>query len=384
MRFSVFAYSQEKLLENGLDVTDALILDWFANFFLGKMDKKIFKDENGNQAIFGWVKISKIMEDLPVLGISTEKGIRRRLDSFIEKGIMKRQTITTQDGKRSYYKTTELYDSLINTKAVTEKSEKAENQTETKENISQRNSNTYAENKNPQRTKTTLANENSDKNIPQRNSNTYAQRNSSSLALNDSQINNSKINLKNPVAVFKFASEKVFGKNSFDLSFPQKAAVYFSQNKINSTLAESYLDFIKIKVDSKKSQNPRGLAYRLFFQNDILQEFLNKTSAENTQKIENEKYLCTCPVCSTQKVNRFSYCPVCNFDMQNLNDKKQIEISKKIFNLPAEKKESFENEIKSVVFRRQALGIRLLSSKESQQNFNLEMNEIYKKYGIEA
>ena len=97
MRFSVFAYSQEKLLEYGLDVTDALILDWFANFFIGKMEKRIFKDSSDNPKIFGWVKISKIMEDLPVIGITSEKGIRRRFDAFVEKGLMQRETVILQD-----------------------------------------------------------------------------------------------------------------------------------------------------------------------------------------------------------------------------------------------------------------------------------------------
>ena len=36
---------------------------------------------------------SKIMEDLPVIGISTEKGIRNRFDAFVEKGILERETL---------------------------------------------------------------------------------------------------------------------------------------------------------------------------------------------------------------------------------------------------------------------------------------------------
>ena len=35
MRYSVFEYSQEKLVSLGLDVVDALLLNWFANFFVG-------------------------------------------------------------------------------------------------------------------------------------------------------------------------------------------------------------------------------------------------------------------------------------------------------------------------------------------------------------
>ena len=85
MRYSVFEYSQEKLVSLGLDVVDALLLNWFSNFFCGNMNKKIFKTADGNLKIYGWVKISKIIEDLPVIGITSEKGIRLRFNSFVEK-----------------------------------------------------------------------------------------------------------------------------------------------------------------------------------------------------------------------------------------------------------------------------------------------------------
>ena len=198
MRFSVFAYSQEKLLEYGLDVTDALILDWFANFFIGKMEKRIFKDSSDSSRIFGWVKISKIMEDLPVIGITSEKGIRRRFDAFVEKGLMQRETVITQGGKRSYYRTTELYDTLLNTKA-TEKTESKKEENSCSEKIPQRNSTTFARKENPQGTKTTYAESEKASESPHRNSatfaerngNTHAQGNSSSYALNDSPTSDS-------------------------------------------------------------------------------------------------------------------------------------------------------------------------------------------------
>ena len=143
MRYSVFEYSQEKLVSLGLDVVDALLLNWFANFFVGKMEKKIFKDAAGNSKIYGWVKISKILEDLPVIGITSEKGIRIRFDSFVEKGILDRETINTQKGKKSYYRTTSIYDSLINTVAKEKVDEKSK--TENSE-ISQRNCSSLANN----------------------------------------------------------------------------------------------------------------------------------------------------------------------------------------------------------------------------------------------
>ena len=114
MRYSIFEYSQEKLISFGLDITDALLLNWFANFFCGRMEKQIFKDGNGNSKVFGWIKTSKIIEDLPVLEITSEKGIQKRLNAFVEKGLLERQILNTQKGKKSYYRTTILYESLKN------------------------------------------------------------------------------------------------------------------------------------------------------------------------------------------------------------------------------------------------------------------------------
>ena len=397
MRFSVFAYSQEKLLEYGLDVTDALILDWFANFFIGKMEKRIFKDSSDNAKIFGWVKISKIMEDLPVIGITSEKGIRRRFDAFVEKGLMQRETVITQGGKRSYYRTTEAYDTLLITKAA-EKQELQKSTSDRNEKIPQRNSTTFATKENPQGTKTTYAESEKPPEIPhrnyatfaERNGNTYAQGNSSSYALNDSLTSDSPVTnslkneFRNTAADLKTASEKVFGKNAFDESFPEKAAAFFLQNKIKTESAEKYLEFIRKRVAEKKPANPRGLAYRLFFQNDILQEFRNCQTELSEKAAENEKYLCVCPVCGKEKVNIYASCPECGFDMTSANDEEKLGIARKIWNLPPEKKRLFKIDEENFIRRKISLGFARLADKDTREQLKTEMSEIYRKYGIEA
>ena len=398
MRFSVFAYSQKKLLEYGLDVTDALILDWFANFFIGKMEKRIFKDSSDNSRIFGWVKISKIMEDLPVIGITSEKGIRRRFDAFVEKGLMQRETIITQGGKRSYYRTTELYDTLLNTKA-SEKTESKKEENSCSGKIPQRNSTTFARKENPQGTKTTYAESEKTPESPHRNSatfaerngNTHAQGNSSSYALNDSSTSDSPVTdslkiceFKNPAADLKAASEKVFGKNAFDENFPEKAAAFFLQNKIKTESAENYLEFIRKRVAEKKPSNPRGLAYRIFFQNDILQEFRNCQAEISEKAAESEKYLSVCPVCGKEKVNIYSSCPECGFDMTTANDDEKLGIARKIWNLPPEKKRLFKIDEENFIRRKLSLGFASLADKNTREQLKTEMSELYKKYGIEA
>lgn len=436
MRYSIFEFSQEKLLEYNLDVADALILNWFANFFIGGMEKRIFQDGNVNK-IYGWIKISKIMEDLPVLGISTEKGIRRRLDHFVESGIMERETIQSQNGKKSFYKTTEIYESLINTKAVKKNQSDEVEKTETKEllqseanktedssknntEISQGNCSSYAENENPQGTKTTYAKIKTGQKSPQGNCSSYAERNSTSLAegnsssyaLNDSLTSDSVINdsqikfndVRNSAAVNAYStnikkqiqdiSEKYFGKNAFDFSFADKAAAFFKNQNLKPESVELYFGFIKNKVCKKQAENPRGLAYRLFFQNDIMQEFLTKQHElilEQKEKQEKEAALerkkISCPCCNTRFV-RTAYiqnCPECDFQIAHFENKKEVEKHKKYMLLPEEKRRQYDREICEFKIELPFVErIKYIGTSEGKKMAELYEHSVNRKYGIET
>lgn len=392
MRFSIFEYSQEKLVSLGLDVTDALLLNWFVNFFCGKMEKQIFKEADGTTKIFGWVKTSKIIEDLPVIGITSEKGIRRRFDSFVEKGILDRKTVQTQNGKKSFYKTTAIYDSLINTIAI-QKVQEAKKQDESQN--SQRNCNGLAEKtnlktneENPQRNCDRLA---------ERNKNTLAEGNCDRLALNDSLIRNTFINysvVKNSVAAISALSEKYFGKNAFDADFPRKAAAFFTKTDIKNY--ELYFDFIKNKLTetqiTKQVKNPRGLAYRLFFQPDIAQSFLeqqqtisiNKQKQEEKQrKIEERKI--TCPCCGKRFLPDFiSSCPECDFAIDYFSNTEKVNVHKKFLTLPEAKKKEYQEELNKIYDFRNLLDFRKTAEQISQERYLQDQaeKELNIKYGL--
>lgn len=393
MRYSIFEFNQEKLLEYNLDVADALILNWFANFFIGGMEKRIFQDGNVNK-IYGWIKISKIMEDLPVLGISTEKGIRRRLDHFVESGIMERETIQSQNGKKSFYKTTEVYESLINTKAVKKNQSDEEEKTETKEVFQSEANKTEASSKN-------------NTEISQGNCSSYAEGNSSSYALNDSVIKDSQIkfnDVRNSAAVNAYStnikkqiqdiSEKYFGKNAFDFSFADKAAAFFKNQNLKPESLELYFDFIKNKVCKKQAENPRGLAYRLFFQNDIMQEFLTKQHElilEKKEKQEKEAALekkrISCPCCNTRFV-RTAYiqnCPECDFPIDHFENEKEVEKYKKYMLLPEEKRRQYDREICGFKIELPFVErIKYIGTSEGKKMAELYEHSVNRKYGIEA
>ena len=314
MRYSIFEYSQERLLENALDVVDALILNWFVNFFSGKMEKRIFKESDGSQGLYGWVKPSKIMEDLPVIGISSDKGVRRRLDGLVEKGILKRKTVQFQAGKRSYYCTTELYDSLVNIKASA-----------TAVSSSQRNWSTFAE------------------------------RNSSSFALNDSRTSDIKTTA---AAEILKSSEKVFGKDAFDENFPKKFMKFLDGRDISDY--EGFFNFIKGRVEQKKAENPRGMAYKLIFSPDICKEYQNKCERILEKKQEDEKRErkkkereMTCPVCGMKFLPDYlTSCPKCAFEIHEFEKAESIVKYKKYLTLSHEERKNYDQEVMSFMNER--------------------------------
>ncbi len=351
MKYSIFQYSQEKLLENNLDVIDALLLSWFSDFFVGSMEKRIFRDEGTeNGKLYGWVKLSKVMEDLPCIGINSEKGIKRRFDSFVEKNIMERKTVITQNGKKAYYRPTELYEALINTKIKVSKN------TETEESPHDCQ-NSLAENKNPQRTKTTVAESKNDEKSPhdyqnilaEGNENILAHGHQNSHALNNSSISDDTIT---DAAIIKSETDNIFGEYYFDYSFPEKAADFLKSRKMEKCDWRNYLKYIFDKLSEKNANNPRGLAYRLFFQDDIVHDFLrNKQQQlvlqeEKRQKLlEAEKRKATCPACGCSfDTLYFDSCRDCGLSINDFHNIKKIERQKRFNKLTPQNKQNYYSE----------------------------------------
>lgn len=286
------------------------------------MEKKIFKDEGSkNGKLYGWVKLSKVMEDLPCIGINSEKGIKRRFDGFVEKGIMERKSLITQNGKKTYYRPTELYESLINTKA-NQQTEK-----ENPEDVSHAYETIHAEG----------------------NENILAHAHENIHTLNDSSISD---DITTDAAIIQSESDKIFGKNYFDSGFPQKAADFFKHKNINIVDVSLYLKYIHDKVLEKDTKNPRGLAYRLFYQDDIFQEFLENRQQQLLQEQEQkkreeklEKRKITCPVCNNRFLPDYTTsCTCCNFSISDFKNINKINRQKKFNELSPEIQKKYDEE----------------------------------------
>ena len=195
---------------------------------------------------------------------------------------------------------------------------------------------------------------------------------------------------------FEILCEKYFGKNAFDSDFPRKAAAFFSKNQINNH--DLYFSFIKNKLSEKQKinqvKNPRGLAYRLFFQSDIAQEFTEQQQTillkkqneeENLRKVEERKIVCPC--CGNRFLPDYiSSCPECDFDISAFDNKEKVIIHKKYLKLSDQQKTDYQNELKAIYFSMNTFIdlIRETPEQRKQKNVLREQKEkeLNIKYGL--
>lgn len=108
MKYTLHGFSQPKLIELGLDYIDALILRYFIDF----KDTNRMRREIINNQPYYWVKYEAIIEEYPILGITTKDRIYRRLKRLETIGVLKHTTVKNQ-GTYSYYAVGNNYFSLI-------------------------------------------------------------------------------------------------------------------------------------------------------------------------------------------------------------------------------------------------------------------------------
>ena len=114
MRYSIMGFEQEALLsiqteQLKLDMSDILLMDYIQRAI--SQPSMIKHYENGQPYV--WLQHSKILEDLPILGIKNDM-LKKRLNKLVELHIIKSITLAANKGQgsRSYYTITEVFESL--------------------------------------------------------------------------------------------------------------------------------------------------------------------------------------------------------------------------------------------------------------------------------
>lgn len=177
---------------------------------------------------------------------------------------------------------------------------------------------------------------------------TFAERNSSSLALNDSRTSDIKTTA---AAEILESSEKVFGKDAFDENFPKKFLGFLDGRNIPDY--EGFFRFVKERVEKKKAENPRGMAYKLIFSPDICREYQDECERTLEKKQEDEKRErkkkereMTCPACGMKFLPDYLIsCPRCAFEIQEFKSLESIVKYKKYLRLPYEERKKYDLEV---------------------------------------
>ena len=424
MKYAIEGFSQAKLLEYKLDILDAFLLRWFADFIASGSMKQTIK----NGRIYYWIHYPTVIKELPAMGINNTKSIALRFEKYIGCGILDREIIRTQKGVNVYYAIVDsVFRSLLYTPESSHSNENScaephknknsgahgnENSCAEKidsdlslftENTPENSEKHVVSEENPQNSgdflpktdtgkadfssESSHSNENScaephkNKNSGAHgNHNSCAHRNENSGALNDSTTKDSSI--KNTATTSEREEEKaaavtLYLKNEFskflnpelfssDFWPPFVAAI----QSIPHNEWACYIAFLFDYTAQKKPQSAVNYIYRIAAKPFIIAAFFdNKIKKETDLPTETKKQHCI--VCGSEYAGFI--CPVCGFDRQEAADEKKVTLAKAIYALPEEKREELDKELEDC-FR--IYGFKRFDEYQEQEK------SIYQKYGI--
>ena len=424
MKYAIEGFSQAKLLEYNLDILDAFLLRWFADFIAsGSMRQTIQKGR-----IYYWIHYPTVMKELPAMGIHNTKSIAVKFEKYVSAGILDKTVIRTQKGATVYYAIIEsVFRSLLYTpenphwnknscaenpfpdlpfydeKPVENSkisSENGEDSGESGEENPHRNKNSGAEdsfvNLPFYDEKPAENDENSSKNgensgeneenlgelseeNPHRNKSSCAHRNENSCALNDSPTKDSPTTATTSVSESEKAAvishlKKEFGQYlnpelfSADFWPPFSAAIQTLPNRVWS----EYIAFLFRYTAEKKPQSPVNYIYRIASQPFMLAAYFeDKAKTEAAKKRMTKKRICI--ICGREYEGE--ECPACHFCYYDNSDAKKVALAKRIYELPDSEKSKLEKEL---------LECSAKYGLEQFAEYQKHKERIYEKYGIHA
>lgn len=112
MKNTISGFNQKKLIEMGLDLKDAMLLRYFVDFRDTESMTTIIIDNKP----FYWLKYEHLKEDIPILGITTNIALRRRLKKLEDAGVLEHYH-KLEGGSFSYYTLGPKYKLLISDKS---------------------------------------------------------------------------------------------------------------------------------------------------------------------------------------------------------------------------------------------------------------------------
>lgn len=414
MKFNISGFSQEKLIEYGLDANDALILRWLIDFAAtGKM-RKLIDGKN----IYYQVFYEAIIEEFPLMGIKTTKSIAARFEKYVTAGLLlKKRGGNHSGGSLTLYALTEnitamMYENRDSQSNFSEKkltsirqNEENNNVVEPKnneevveckpgdndENVDFLEENTQKLQENnlknnvSEKNDTTPNNENAEKKLTSlRQNEDFSEKKSTSsreevnfqpkgsqlpFALNNPSLNSS-INSSSKETE-KEELTKVLGYyidiRTFSDDFVPK--LLKKLNELDLPLAEyqEYVDFAYEYCSKKVSDKSKLMAYiySSFADNFLINQFFEK---KNKDKAFLENINIKCPVCGTVH-SKYSQCPEC--DLKNPKSETEKKVRSAIYYLSPENKIKLREELNILT---ENFDLRKSNQQKEQREY------IYKKY----
>jgi hypothetical protein len=121
MKYTIEGFRQDKLVEMGLDSTDACLLRYILDFYnTGKMIKV---NDNGKE--YFWLNYQATIDSMPILRIASKDSLYRRLKKMVDGGLLEHFT-KKHAGTFSCYRFTEKLEELLSAIIPVDTDEKSE------------------------------------------------------------------------------------------------------------------------------------------------------------------------------------------------------------------------------------------------------------------
>lgn len=370
MKYTIEGFSQKKLIDMSLDVSDALILRWFMDFSATGSMKSVINDGK----TYFLVRYEGIIRDIPLLGISSTKGIANRFNKYVELGLMER--LIRRGGNNSgcsiFFMATQKLLFLSY-----EKTDVNEHVQEAKRNTREEKSDS---NENTSRTSRD-SNHTSCRTSPTGTPVAIATGTPVAIALNNSSTKNSSTTSSSPpekkteeevVVEIKTAIKKLFGSEKvFSADFIPLLLKFSARHRCSDM--SGYINFVYNKLRSYDVKNFTGYFYKSTLSDYMMESFiLLKSEAE--KKVAKQKTIC--PVCGTEHED-YKNCDVCGLMWNDRKNPRAVFYAKSLIGLEPDKRKELENEL--YAFASQCMTNQIFDSKIITQQEEL----IYKKFGID-
>ncbi|MCD1654426.1 hypothetical protein K7J14_07200 [Treponema zuelzerae] len=100
MKNTVLGFSQEKLLEYKLNISEIHILQWFVDCIVGQ---KLIQTPLTNNTPYYLVRYQYVIDSLPLLGIHNPRVIARHFNALCKCGLLDKKIEKNKEGTSIYF-----------------------------------------------------------------------------------------------------------------------------------------------------------------------------------------------------------------------------------------------------------------------------------------